>query len=1038
MNSPALDLATGQLDLEQGVFTPRSGPPVRLTAQERSLLSFLARRAMHDVSREDLLREVLGYADGVASRAVDDTVKRLRAKIEAIPSRPFHLVGVRGTGYRFVPLDAATPVSVRSAYELGLRVVDLDRLVVRHDGTETPLSSTEGRFLEALARREGRPVSPEELLREVWGVRDRGQRRLVDKLVYRLRIKIEDDPSCPNHLVTVRGRGLALASAQPILSVPPAERRTYRRMSGPPFAVHGRTSAAEVLHSAVSTPGILTLHGPAGVGKSTLARQALSEVDEDVAWLDLESCSTDGDVLEAAARAIGVDPESESTAPRLVAAIGAGPRIWLVEHPEPCLTAAVRLMELARGARPDLTMVVTSRRSLGARGERIQPVEPLTLDAALTMLSERSAAQGVPIDLADARASWLVERIDRLPLAIDLAVPRLRWMGLDGLLNRIERSLDVLQREGTGGVRSQSLRASLAWTWDALSDAERTLLIDLTAFYGSFTLDAAEFALASRHGPGLLEGLQRLTDFSLLRREGSRLALYHGVGELARELAPEACREARSSVWPALGTWFASRFIPRSFWDEPSPDQTATLLADLDGAMAWLDQSAESADRTATLRWVLPILHRTGQNGRLRPWWQRLVRERAWSDPGIAVRVLLALPKMIEAGARNGQYQALANQWTSVPALWIAARAEGLCDAADAGHSNLAGLRAELLTNLPPDLPWECESLVRLGSGWSAFRLGDLDHAWSELQEGLALARLAGLPWLEARIAYNLAGVCHAEGRLTEAESFLHLARSRLAAVPRAALDDHIRDLLGLVWLDQGRWEQARAVHELLLVRYRESGDLEFAAQQANRLGTLDGVRGDPAAAARWFEIARAGFEAAGSQAWSAGSLFNLGECAWHLGRPAEARAHYLSALAIYERLGRRVHQGVVLASLARVAAADGDAEAVSLYERAIELLDHGRARRQAAVTRARLASQIAQADPARSQTLAAQAVHELEKLGPSTEWVEALVTWLEVGTNDRQSAAWLARRKRALELARTLGMSQDRELERRLAGLAG
>ena len=108
-----------------------------------------------------------------------------------------------------MPLEVASSHNRR--VRVGDRVVDLDRLEVTSPSIDAlPLSATEGRLLEVLLAHGGRPVPPDALLRDVWGIRDGQRTKLVDKAVYRLRAKLESEPKEPLFLKTVRGRGLLL------------------------------------------------------------------------------------------------------------------------------------------------------------------------------------------------------------------------------------------------------------------------------------------------------------------------------------------------------------------------------------------------------------------------------------------------------------------------------------------------------------------------------------------------------------------------------------------------------------------------------------------------------------------------------------------------------------------------------------------------------------------------------------------------------------------------------------------------------------
>jgi predicted ATPase/DNA-binding winged helix-turn-helix (wHTH) protein len=109
--SQILRLSTGTVDLSRQRFEGE-GPHVALTTREAELLAYLAARAGQDVSRDELLQEVWGYAPGVVTRTIDVTVRRLRQKLERDPARPDHVLTVHGVGYRFVPADEETVIKV--------------------------------------------------------------------------------------------------------------------------------------------------------------------------------------------------------------------------------------------------------------------------------------------------------------------------------------------------------------------------------------------------------------------------------------------------------------------------------------------------------------------------------------------------------------------------------------------------------------------------------------------------------------------------------------------------------------------------------------------------------------------------------------------------------------------------------------------------------------------------------------------------------------------------------------------------------------
>jgi DNA-binding response OmpR family regulator/predicted ATPase len=202
------------VDLVRGEIS-REGQHKRLTSHEAALLRYLADRPGMVVSREELLREVWGYQTAVRSRTTDDTMWRLRQKVEADPKNPRHLLTAHGGGYRFVGALAEAPAALPPAQP---RVPLPDgwfepatRTLVRA-GEPVALSALEADLLALLVERSPAVVSPEEARRAL--DREPGG-RWFDRAVRHLRDKVEPDPAEPRALLGVRGRGVRFVPAAP-------------------------------------------------------------------------------------------------------------------------------------------------------------------------------------------------------------------------------------------------------------------------------------------------------------------------------------------------------------------------------------------------------------------------------------------------------------------------------------------------------------------------------------------------------------------------------------------------------------------------------------------------------------------------------------------------------------------------------------------------------------------------------------------------------------------------------------------------------
>ncbi|MEQ1508082.1 MAG: winged helix-turn-helix domain-containing protein, partial [Myxococcota bacterium] len=150
-----VELTACRVDLARGVVR-RDGAEVELTTREADLLRYLVANPSRRVTRDELLANVWHYADAVVSRACDNTVRRLREKIEAEPARPDHVLTIHGAGYRFVGPDREplpVPLAATRVVIVGQVRVDLDRLQLRAgDADPVTIGQAEAAVLEALVR----------------------------------------------------------------------------------------------------------------------------------------------------------------------------------------------------------------------------------------------------------------------------------------------------------------------------------------------------------------------------------------------------------------------------------------------------------------------------------------------------------------------------------------------------------------------------------------------------------------------------------------------------------------------------------------------------------------------------------------------------------------------------------------------------------------------------------------------------------------------------------------------------------------------
>jgi predicted ATPase len=279
---------------------------------------------------------------------------------------------------------------------------------------------------------------------------------------------------------------------------------------------------------------LLTLTGAGGSGKTRLALQAAGAAAEaypdGVWWVPLAPLADPADVVPAAARALG----GGGTLAELVN----GRRLLLLlDNFEHVVGAAPEVAAvLAECSRADV--VVTSRERLQVRGEHVYRVPVLERAEARRFFVTRARAVQ-PAFEPDQLVDELCERLDDLPLALELAAARTALLSTGELLARLGARLDLLRGGRDAETRQRTLRATIEWSYELLAPQEGQLLAALSIFRGGWTLEAAEQVAGAD-----IELLQSLADKSLIgRRESGRFGMLETIRDFGAELLEPAQRE---------------------------------------------------------------------------------------------------------------------------------------------------------------------------------------------------------------------------------------------------------------------------------------------------------------------------------------------------------------------------------------------------------------------------------------------------------------------------------------------------------------
>jgi predicted ATPase len=333
---------------------------------------------------------------------------------------------------------------------------------------------------------------------------------------------------------------------------------------------------------------LLTLSGPGGTGKTRLALQAAAAAAEaypdGIWWVPFAPLSDPALVLPAAGEVLGAKGELDGH-------IGDKRLLLLLDNFEHLIGAVAQVAALL-GACPQLSVLVTSRERLQVAGEHEYAVPAMTPHDGLALFAARAGSLGIEVD-GDEAVLELCERLDNLPLALELAAARTKLFSPAQLLERLGQRLDLFKGGRDADARQRTLRATIEWSYDLLAPEERQLFAGLSVFAGGCTYEAAEEICDANE-----DTLQSLIDKSLLRRRAdtggdSRYWMLETIREFAAERLLETgdrqSRRRRHADWHADLACDLGEPIRNG---EIAP--TARASAEIDNFRTALDWSAEN------------------------------------------------------------------------------------------------------------------------------------------------------------------------------------------------------------------------------------------------------------------------------------------------------------------------------------------------------------------------------------------------------------------------------------------------------------
>jgi predicted ATPase/DNA-binding SARP family transcriptional activator len=793
--------------------------------------------------------------------------------------------------------------------------------------------------------------------------------------------------------------------------VPPSPLRSNVPM--PVRALIGREHELGSLRELLATSRLVSLVGPGGAGKTATAYTAAAQLADgyrDGAWLVRLAPVTNPDhVPLAAAEALGAPLDGAAVGgparQRLLTYLAHRQLLLVLDNCEHVVDAAARLVDDLLTQCPDVTVLTTSREALAVPGEVQVPLGPLPTPPAGTppaqvlsypaaqLFAERARAVRPTLDLTSdadlAAVADVVVALDGMPLAVELAAARASTLAPAELAARLTDRFGLLTSGArTADARQRTLRATVDWSHDLLTEPEQVVFRRLAVFHGGWTLDAAEVVAAGPDVP-------RADVFNLLSRLVDRhMVIVDDVqpGQPSRYRMLETLRQYAVDRLGAAGeadqvaaahVGYFRALTDAAEWTLRGPGQAATVrrlrdeLPNLRAAFAWLAAGEQDAAR------VEDALHLAGSLG----WFWHFGRHVEGRD--VLRRVIARAGGSSLARARALQAASLVERPRACPVhpspRCAETAAESLALFEQLGDTRRAAISRVLLavegvsahegdekaTRSQALLAAADEQFTVDDDAWghalAAFvrmetylKTGDAARALPTGRAAAAAFRELSDPWGLSAVLYHLGWGLRQFGRYAEAVPVLEEAIEVSANGGTQNTELWALADLGVALVNLGDLDAARARFDAAGVGSTESGDGAGHVLATYGHALLARVAGDWTQARARYGAALSGFEELGTPVPVGLALTGLGRCDEAEGLLDEARERFEQARDIGDTAGEPHLVAAGLEGLARLAAAGGSPEALvearALLARADAVREHG-GRPRAPYERAELAA---------------------------------------------------------------------------------
>src|ERR1700688_4874810 len=415
--------------------------------------------------------------------------------------------------------------------------------VLRREGVALPLGSRALDILIYLAERSGEVIAKKELIDHVWPdvTVEEGSLRVH---VAAIRKALADGQFGNRYIANIKGRGYSFVGSVVSLGGGTESRNAKFRHQGRlpvrPIMMIGRETVVSEVSDKLRKERFVTLLGPGGIGKTTIAlavgRAAAEEFGGEVYFVELESLTDPRHVAGAVATSLGLALKSKDPGLELVDLVGSRKLLIILDSCEHVIEAVASLAEQLYRQTEEIYLLTTSRESLKVEGEHCYRVLPLDYPPdgseqtantvlrypAAQLFVQRVAARAGSFVLTDEEAPFVAEmcrKLDGQPLAIELAASQVAALGIKNTVARLVSRPELLKLSHRTAVpRHRTLKATLDWSYNLLSDAEKIVFRRIAPFVGHFTLEGARY-VAGEFGAGageIFDAIAGLVEKSLI------------------------------------------------------------------------------------------------------------------------------------------------------------------------------------------------------------------------------------------------------------------------------------------------------------------------------------------------------------------------------------------------------------------------------------------------------------------------------------------------------------------------------------------